>query len=180
MLFFFFCFLAIGLNLFLRVITFLFFCCLFSQWRRIAKDVNDMLDDTPPSSSTPSPTAPKPHFMRQLGVSGSPEKEVPAAAAAAAAAAATAAPEKEKKRVRSYDVESTTDCSDQEEGVDDDDKGYSEEMEYGTADEQQEPNVWESESVKEKEEEEDDGSGMKLRDVTKRSRRKKMKTWKSE
>ena len=60
-------FLAIGLNLFLRVITFLFFCCLFSQWRRIAKDVNDLLDDTPPSSSTLSPTAPKPHFMRQLG-----------------------------------------------------------------------------------------------------------------
>ena len=69
-------------------------------------------------------------------------------------AAAAAAPEEEKKRVRSYDVESTTDCSDQEEG--DDDKGYSEEMEYGTADEQQEPNVWESESVKEKEEEEED------------------------
>ena len=97
--------------------------------------------------------------MRQLGVSGSPEKEVPAAAAAAAAVAAAAAPEKEKKRVRSYDVESTTDCSDQEEeGVDD--KGYAEEMEYGTADEQQEPNVWESESVKEKKEEEDDDDGV--------------------
>ena len=113
--------------------------------------------------------------MRQLGVSGSPEKEVPAAAAAA--------PEEEKKRVRSYDVEeSTTDCSDQEEEEEgDDDKGYSEEMEYGTADEQREPNVWESESVKEEKEEEEERtwSGMKLRDVTMR-RRKKMKTWKSE
>ena len=57
--------------------------------------------------------------MRQLGVSGSPEKEVPT--------------EEKKKRIRSYDVESTTDCSDPEEGVDDD-KGYSEEMEYATAD----------------------------------------------
>ena len=103
-----------------------------------------MLDDTP-SPSTPSPSAPKPQFIRQLGVSGSPEKEAPAAAAG---------PEEEKKRApcyasnpHSYDVESTTDCSEQEEG--DDDKGYSEEMEYGTAEEQWEPNVWESESVEE-------------------------------
>ena len=100
-----------------------------------------MLDDTP-SPSTPPPSAPKPQFIRQLGVSGSPEKE----AAAAAAAAAATAPEEEKKRApryasnpRSYDVESTTDCSEQEEG--DDDKGYSEEMEYGTAEEQWETNV---------------------------------------
>ena len=81
------------------------FFCFFSQWRRIAKEVNTMLDDTP-SPSTPSPSAPKPQFIPQLGVSGSPLKEITAAAAA---------PEEEKKRAPrytsnplSYDVESTT------------------------------------------------------------------------
>ena len=108
-----------------------------------------MLDDTPPP--TPSPSAPVPQFIRQLGVStcdngdavnnsiGSStisEKEV-------ATGGAAGVPEVEKKRSSRY-VESTTDCSEEEE--EGDNKCCSQEMEYGT-EEQWEPNIWESESM---------------------------------
>ena len=84
-----------------------------------------MLDDTPPP--TPSPSAPVPQFIRQLGVSAcdngdavnnsivsstTSEKEVTAAAAA---------PEVEKKRASRY-VESTTDCSEEEEEEEEEDE----------------------------------------------------------
>ena len=104
-----------------------------------------MLDDTPP---TPSPSAPVPQFIRQLGVSSCDNGDavnnsiVSSTTSEKEVAAAAAAPEKEKKRASRY-VESTTDCSEEEEG---DDKCCSEEMEYGT-EEQWEPNIWESESM---------------------------------